>query len=475
MAKPRKGAKGYSVTDFKAFCARLKLDSGRFMRLEAFQRTILADYFAGARETVVIIPKKNGKTTLLAALALYHLQKTEFAECVIAAASRDQAEILFNQAVKIIRASGLEKEYDVKTGYREIRYRGDENWRLRVLAADANTADGVIPTLALVDELHRHKSAELYGVFADGLGPRDGQIITISTAGSDPESPLGLMRDQAYEHGVERVGPYRRAAAPDGDFVLHEWALEETDDLDDMDVVAETNPASWQTAAALERRKRSPSMTPWRWKRFACGIWTDVEEPWITEEDWDACQGDVDLDRAKQWTLGVDIGQVFDSSAVVTLGLVDGKLHVRSRIWDPKPNKPVTIGEVESHVMDEAKSGKVLEVAFDQYRFNRSAEVLEEHGLKMSEFPYGRMVGASNTLHDLIREGKIVHDGDPGLRRHVLAGVAAETDQGWRISKKKSRAKIDALVALAMAADTAWKVEEPKRSAYEDRGLVIAG
>jgi phage terminase large subunit-like protein len=55
----------------------------------------------------------------------------------------------------------------------------------------------------------------------------------------------------------------------------------------------------------------------------------------------------------------------------------------------------------------------------------------------------------------LIREGRLVHDGDPTLRRHVLAGVAIETEQGWRVSKKKSKQKIDALVALAMAADRA--------------------
>jgi phage terminase large subunit-like protein len=471
MAKPKRV---YSIPDFGKFCSGLVLDSGKKMKLESFQRTILRPHFNGTRETVVIVPKKNGKTTLLAALALYHLKQTPSAECVIAASTRDQAKILFNQAAKMVRASGLEDVYDIKSGYREIRYQGDENWVMRVLAADADSADGVIPTLALVDELHRHKSAELYGVFADGLGPRDGQLITISTAGSDVESPLGLIRKQAYEYEIEKVGPYRKAESPDGDFVLHEWALEESDDLDDLELVAEANPASWQTSTALSRRKSKPSMTPWRWKRFACGIWTDVEEPWISEDDWDACKGDVQLDQAKHWTIGVDIGQVFDSSGVVTVGMVGGKLHVRCRIWDPEPNKPVTIGEVEAHVMKEAKSGRVLEIAYDPYRFNRSAEVLEEHGLKMVEFPYGRMIGASSTLYDLVREGKIVHDGDLGLKKHVMAGVAAETDQGWRISKKKSKAKIDALVALAMAADTAWKVEEPKTSAYESRGLVMA-
>ena len=62
-----------------------------------------------------------------------------------------------------------------------------DDGRVRVLASDVDTADGVIPTLALVDELHRHKSADLYGVFRDGLGPRGGRMITISTAGDDSD------------------------------------------------------------------------------------------------------------------------------------------------------------------------------------------------------------------------------------------------------------------------------------------------
>ena len=59
-----------------------------------------------------------------------------------------------------------------------------------MLAADADTADGVIPTLAIVDELHRHPSGALYGVFRDGL-LGDGQMVTISTAGATLDSPLG--------------------------------------------------------------------------------------------------------------------------------------------------------------------------------------------------------------------------------------------------------------------------------------------
>ena len=89
------------------------------MRLEPFQRRILADYFAGTRETLVLLSKKNGKTTLLAALALHHLLVTADAECVIGAASREQAAILFDQAVGFIRRSdGLADELVARAGIR---------------------------------------------------------------------------------------------------------------------------------------------------------------------------------------------------------------------------------------------------------------------------------------------------------------------------------------------------------------------
>jgi phage terminase large subunit-like protein len=190
---------------FARFCSALVLEKGRSLTLEEFQRVLLADYFDGVTETLVLLSKKNGKTTLLSALALYHVCTTPDAECVIGAASRDQATILYDQAVGFIsRSAGLQDRLVAKRGYREIRSRRDAG-RIRVLAADVDTADGVIPTLALVDELHRHRSADLYGVFRDGLGPRDGQMVTISTAGDHERSALGQMRSAARRlRGLKR-------------------------------------------------------------------------------------------------------------------------------------------------------------------------------------------------------------------------------------------------------------------------------
>ncbi|MBN9623196.1 MAG: hypothetical protein J0H06_09610, partial [Actinobacteria bacterium] len=177
------------IDEFAAFCSELTLDNGEAMLLEPFQEEMLSDLFEGCRETLILIAKKNGKTSLLAALATYHLLAERDAACFVAAASREQASLLYAQACGFIsRSEELSREIVVRRGYREL-WTKDGSGKLKVLAADVDTADGVLPTLALVDELHRHKSSELYGVLADGLGPRRGRMVTISTAGDDEDSP----------------------------------------------------------------------------------------------------------------------------------------------------------------------------------------------------------------------------------------------------------------------------------------------
>lgn len=452
----------YSLAGFARFCKTLKLENGKPMRLEPFQRLMLKDHFDGVTEMVIIIPKKNGKTTLLGALALYHLQNWPDAECVIAASSRDQARILFKQAAGLLRRAGLDETFDVKSGHGEIRLPGDRTGpRIRVLAADANTADGVIPTLALVDELHRHPSGDLYGVFRDGLGPREGRMITISTAGANLDSPLGLLRAQAHQFpSFVRDDEAKRNFASSEDFVLHEWCLNPDEDVDDMGLVVKTNPASWQTVKALKRRHDSPSTTPWQWRRFACGIWTEGEEPWIDPRMWDALK---DLSLAITATepvwLAVDLGVRHDSTGIVLMQPQDDLYACEAIILRPPGGEGALPFEVvESELRALCAKYEVREVIYDPWSFRRSAELLQQEGLPMVEFPQSpeRLANASANLYRLIDGRLLRHNGDLEFRAHVVAGVTKETERGWRLQKDpKMRRPIDALIALSMVAFSA--------------------
>lgn len=422
--------------------------------MEEFERLILADHFGGTIEEVVVVPKKNGKSTLFSALALYHLENWPEPEVVIGASSRDQATILFNQAAAMVERSGLQDRFDVKGGYRHIRLGSNPQARIRVMAADAATADGVIPTLALVDELHRHPSGDLYGVFRDGLDGRDGRMVTMSTAGWDLDSPLGVLRAKALVMpSFSRQGAYSHARSDDGgSFVLHEWSLRDDDDLEDLDLVKLANPASWQTVEKLRRRKESPSMTPGRWARFACGVWTSGEEPWIEAPMWDRLKvdiGRVEL-RERVW-VSVDVGT--NSGIAIAAPRPDESVAVKVELFEGQ----IPLEVVEQRLVELASEYRVREVTYDRVGFQRSAELLEKRGLPMVEIPHSpeRMSIVSMTLHRLIEAQKLHHDGDLVLRTQVLAGTTKETERGWRLVKGP---QVRGLVALAVAAHQATSV-----------------
>jgi phage terminase large subunit-like protein len=284
-------------------------------------------------------------------------------------------------------------------------------------------------------------------------------MITISTAGATLDSPLGVLRQAAHELPTflrNQAAKYNHAVSEDGAFVLHEWCLAGDDDVDDMRTVAKANPASWQTEHALRRRHDSPSMTPWQWRRFACGIWTEGEEPWIDPAMWDRLKdAGLELDPDAPTWVGVDVGVRKDSTAIVTVAARgDGEVAVKARVLRPmEGGLPLEV--VEAAVRETCEGLDVRSVLFDPWTFRRSAEILAADGLPMQEFPQSpeRMANASENLYRLIEAGQLVHDGDPVLRAHVVAGVTKETERGWRLVKDPKLARpIDALIALAMAA-----------------------
>lgn len=448
---------------FAGFCqSTLTTENGEPLGLHDFQRRMLQDLFEGMRETVILIPKKNGKSTLLGALALFHLCTTPDAECVIAAASRDQASIMLRQAQGFIRRSpALQARLKVKQ--REIVHQS-LGGRIRVLASDVDTADGVIPTLALVDELHRHKSTDLYGVFRDGLGPRKGRMVTISTAGDDAQSPLGKLRATAYaQPGMRREGAYRYVKTPA--FVLHEWALDPEDDREDLDLVKLANPAPWQTVEALGERLQSPSMTEWQWARFACGVWISGEDAVIVQKEWSACAEvgtEIPAD-AKGVYVGIDLGWKWDTTAIVPVwrrGEDDPVVLHRPVIVTP-PHDGTATNEEDIWKPIKAFAGRWPEVTFvldpnaggEQLAQRIDAE-LGSRVATHSQMPQP-MALAAQRFSELVSSQKLRHPDDENFNAQVLAAAAKPVGEGFRfVKQRKKQLPIDGIIAASIAVST---------------------
>lgn len=437
--------------DFARFVGELRVEDGSSMLLHEFQRLLLADYFGDARETVIILPKKNGKSTLIAALILYHLIVTPNAECVVVAAAREQAEIILRQARMFVRNSRPLQRF-VAIRQRSILSLVDEG-RIRVLASDEDTADGTIPTLAIVDELHRHKTSALYGVLRDGLGPRNGRMITISTAGATFDSPLGFIREAAHAWPTfRREGAHNWAWDPAARLAFHEWCLLPGDDVEDMETVKMANPAPWHTIENLKERRSSETMTKGQWLRFACGIWTEGEDPAITQDEWDRLYSDIgQIKEGDEVILAPSVGH--DGAIGIAALRDDGRVAIRAEILEAGEGHSV-FEDVEDRLVRLCNSYRVLEVHHPLGPFIRSSELLMIQGVPMVAAPHSpaRLAVATGSFDRLRLSGKLIHDGNPALRRHALAAQVKVTEQGERyVVGERSRA----LIAVVMAVHAA--------------------
>lgn len=465
---------------FVGFCRDvLTTENGKPMVVEPFQQTILRDYFGGARETVVIVGKKNGKSSLLGALAVFHVLTTPEAECVIVAASRDQAGIMLRQVQGYVRRSPALRER-LKVVQREVRV-PRSGGRIRVLAADSDTLDGQIPTLALIDELARTKTEEAYGLLRDGLGPRDGRLIAISTAGDDEESPLGRLRTAAHAmDGFTRDGGHKHVRR--GRFAWHEWSLDLGDDINDLALLKSVNPASWVDEDELRARRDSPSTRPWQLARFTAGLWMAGEDSAISGKEWAAC-ADPDLripSGAGNVIIGGDLGYTVDCTAFVAAWeSPDGLMLLDDPVILEPPGDGTSI-DVEDMMLalhEYADRYPGCAFAFDEQfggqqllqRLQR--EIPTSRHLAYPQNP-SKMAAASMGFAELVATRKLRHPAHPGLTDHVLAAAARFIgDQRWRFVKPKGKRFmwIDAAVAAAMACDLAGNVEPERVSVYEMR------
>jgi hypothetical protein len=457
----------YSLADFARFCRGLRTEAGKPLVLQAFQRRLLAPYFRGTRETVIVLPTGNGKTTLLAALAVYHMLRVANAQVLIVASAADQAATLFKQCRILIQDSPYADLLDVKNGIRAIYHKGDgPNQRrpgeIRVIASEVGKQEGAIPTLVLVDELHAHSDLAMYEMLRDklwkrGSEPGCGRMIAISTAGFTFGSPLYKLREKVVEFpSYRRKGPLCLATGPG--FSWHEYALDPDQDRENLSLVVKVNPAPWVTRKALGERRASPTMSPGEWARSACNVWTAGTEQPIKPEEWDR--------------LRVDIGQVEDGEEVILVPSVghnaavaivatrpDGRVAARIEVIDPDDDASMLV-KTEERIIELTERYDVAGVYHPLGAFIRSADLLAARGIPMIEAPHSpvRLAAASGTFNRMLRSGLLMHDGDPVLRTHALAATVKTSESGERY-EISDRAR--GLIALVMAVHAATALGEP--------------
>lgn len=446
--------------------------AGKALQMEPWQCDFLDELFLvyedGSRvyrEALLGIARKNGKSTLSAAIALYMLLASgeQGPEVYVAAGSKDQARIVFNQAREFVEQSPRLRDW--LSPQKDVIVCRANNGVFRVLAADAGTNYGLNPSGVVIDELHVHANPELYYSLTTGQLAREAPlVVSITTAGFDKQT----ICYELYERGkkLEREGGIR--AMRRDKFLFRWYEAPATASADDPTGWEAANPSSWIGEDDLSHEQRRLPDNIFR--RLHLNQWTEVEDAWIKPHQWDALKGIPLFDNKLESYMTLDVGIRRDSAAILWGQWHGTKLHIGQRILLPEEQpEGFGVADVRAVLVQEAQGHHALrEIAYDPWAFRESAELLAEQGFPMVEMPQGsgRMEPASNTLYELATQGRLVHDGNEELRRQVLAAVTAPTERGgWKISKRKSLERIDGAVGAAMLADRAvtLRTERPPR------------
>jgi phage terminase large subunit-like protein len=430
--------KPFTLPHFRRWAGDLVLDTGERWVLEPFQAEFLRDFFRGFEESWLVVPEGNGKTTLVGGLALYHCEFRQDAMVPVGASAREQAEWIYLQAEGFVRRTPrLRQLFRCQAGYRRIRC-DSMGSRIQVFAADDRTGDGVIPTLCLIDELHRHRDLRLYRTWRGKLGKRGGQLVTISTAGepgSEFETTRDLIRQSATMSARSRRGAFLRAESEQ--LVLHEWAVPEGGDVEDLQLVKAANPFSGVTAKSLRQKRSSPTMTRAHWCRFVCNLATRAEDAAVSEAEWDAAYepGAVIPPGEPIWA-GLDIGWKWDTTALVPLWMPGpGRrlLGAASIIVPPRDGTSTDPHKIEIALEEMHAANPLHTVVMDMTKGEQLAAWIEEtlgarvvdRGTKNSD-----AVLDYEKFTEGLRQQELRHTGDPGLKRHVLNAVARQLPGG---------------------------------------------
>lgn len=450
------------------------LDTGEPWEIEEFQRQLAKDVLSGKRAIWVVIPEGNGKTTLMAGLALYHLDPEGWGVhapfVVVSAATREQAEWLYLQAEGMVFATpGMKDRFKCLSGFRRINRR-DGGGRIQIFAADDRTADGAIFTLAIIDELHNHRDLKLYRRWNGKIDKRGGQLLTISTAG-EPASDFEDTRAEILrDAGITPNGKAHIRAETDN-VILHDWAVRDREKIDDMRAVKKANPLSSITPESLRRKREDATMTDAHFMRFSMNIASRLDGMGVPPELWDSCADPSLKFKPGTWTIGGwDMAWEVDTAALVVVGWEDLERRpvVAVRVYEP----PVDEADVVKGLVELQKEYEPVGWVFDPYAGAKQMSQQLEKGqhpnqagvefefIEHSQKPTP-MAEAAVRLDEAIRRGYLVHDGNETLRHHVLSAVKKKAPaESWRFDRppevrggtnRRQQYPIDALTALLMA------------------------
>lgn len=458
---------GRAIRFIETYCRPPKgLGYGKPLKLATEQKEFLEEALAeGVDVAVKSMPRGNGKSTeggALATWATFDDDEWGAPQVPIIATTIGQAiRSCYGVAVAMIKAEPeLLRRSLIYTGIATPRVTVPANGgELFPISNDPDGLQGLDPSFALVDEIGFQPVVSFDSLrMAQGKRPRS-LIMGVGTPGLDRDNALFQLRKALREGAAPRGVVFREYAAPEGCAV------------DDREAWRIANPAlraGYLRESALET---DLGITPeGHFRIFRLGQWVDGTDSWLGSSGratWDALADPYDFVAGAPTWVGIDVGLKRDSTAVVIVQRdPQGVMRAACRLWVPADEQAVDITDVMEYIRDLARAYDVKAVSFDPRFFDVPAKMLSDEGIEMLEVPQSveRMTGVCGALLEVIRRGELRHDGDDAFATHVLNAIPRYNERGFTLQKGKSRGRIDAVIALALAVDRARQPAEPERA-----------
>lgn len=460
------------------------------------------------RTAFVEICKKVGKSELAAAIALYLLyaDNEPSAEVYGAAADRQQASIVFDVAKQMVEMSpALMKRSKLMGATKRIVNYGNAGY-YQVLSAEVGGKHGFSVSGLVFDEIHTQPNRQLYDVLTKGSSDaRQNPLhFIITTAGNDRHSIAYELHTKAVD-----ILEGRRV---DPTFYPVVYGLKDDEDWEDEANWYKVNPSLGYTVdverlrdAYREAKQNPADEITFKWLR--CNMWVSSTVAWIPDAIY--MRGNEPINMAslegRDCYAGLDLSSTGDITALVLIFPPrdeDEKFVLLPYFWIPEETIPKRVKAnsvpydiwekqgyimstegnvihydfIEKFIMDLSEKYHILEIAVDRWNATHVIQNLEDNGLTMVPFGQGfaSMSAPTKEFYRLLMEGKIIHGSHP-VMRWMAGNVVVDTDPAGniKVTKAKSKEKIDGIVAAIMALDRAVRHESEGRSVYDTRGIIL--
>ena len=485
--------------------------AGKFIKLEDWQLFILANIFGWKRKDTrtrrytyadVFVPRKNGKTTLAAIIALYlELFDGEAgAEVYAAAVDKEQAKICFGTAQELIKKSPFAPMVEVFRGSIVVPSSASV---FKPLSKETKNKDGLNPHGAVCDERHAWATNEIYEVIKTGMGARRQPLVfSISTAGTDTSLPY-------YRDIVTLEDVIRGKKEKDNHFIML-YRPDESDKWDDPITWQKVNPNLGVSLSMrymqeeYEEAKMKGGTTLAAFQTKNLNIWVDAPDVWIPDDKVQLCTQPYDPDAltGKRCFVGVDLASKKDITAVAFL--FPGESPMVSRIlyfvpeskvaevedrvdyrrWQQDGWLVVTPGDTldedwfVDYILKEFDRYDVQVIAYDPWGMWNITQKFGRYQGKLDEYRQDirNMSVPTKELESMILQRRLTFGSDPVIR-WMLGNVALYVDPNAnvKLNKARSRNKIDGVVALvnAIGGYLSSESKPTNREIYTDHSLRV--